>query len=167
MKTLLVLDSENYTDEMTVEERFCVRAIIFRDGRLAAQQSARGDYKLIGGGMEPGEDYRDALDREVREEAGLVIDRDDIHPYGEILEMRRDLFDQTCKYVCHTRFYKCEVGGEKLPLHMTASELAKGFHLVWVTPEDFIAGNRRFLDQPWTLRDTRFVELMCKDRIRG
>jgi hypothetical protein len=46
---------------------------------------------------------------------------------------------------------------------MTESEIAKGYHLVWATPEEIIAGNQAFMDQPWICRDTEFVEMIKED----
>lgn len=158
MKILLVLDQKNYTEQMKVTERYCVRAIIWKNGKFAVQKSTAGDCKLIGGGMERCEDVAEALDREVQEEAGLVICRDSIAEVGEILEKRKDIYDPHYVYICHTWFYICEVQEEQVPIHMTASELAKGFHLEWVTPAEFVRANTMFMHQPWTYRDTQFVK---------
>ena len=76
MRTILVLDEKNYTNDTPVFERFGVRAIIRKNGLIAVQQSAAGEYKLPGGGMDKGETIVEALAREVREETGLILDPD-------------------------------------------------------------------------------------------
>ena len=73
MKVLAVFDEKNYTDEMPEYERYCVRGVIIRDGKIAMQKGKSGEYKILGGGMEPDEDVILALAREVQEESGLVI----------------------------------------------------------------------------------------------
>ena len=52
MERLLTLDLKDYTDDMPVFEKYTVRAIIMRDGRLSMQLSGRGEYKIPGGGVE-------------------------------------------------------------------------------------------------------------------
>jgi 8-oxo-dGTP pyrophosphatase MutT (NUDIX family) len=163
MKLLKVYDSHNYTDEMPVLEKYSVRGVIVRDGKIATQMGNDGDYKILGGGVEKGEDFHDALLREVQEESGLLIKKESIREVGEILEMREDLFTKGMKYVCHSCFYRCDAGYELGETHMTESEIAKGYHLVWATPEEIIAGNQAFMDQPWICRDTEFVEMIKED----
>ena len=87
MRTIFVLDEKNYTDDMPVFERVGVRAIIRRDGLLAMQQSAAGEYKIPGGGMDKGETIAEALAREVREETGLVVKPETMQELGEIIDM--------------------------------------------------------------------------------
>jgi 8-oxo-dGTP pyrophosphatase MutT (NUDIX family) len=163
MKLLKVYDSHNYTDEMPVFEKYSVRGLIVRDGKIATQMGEDGDYKILGGGVEKGEDFHDALLREVQEESGLIIKKETIREVGEILEMREDLFTKGMKYVCHSCFYRCDAGNELGETHMTESEIAKGYHLVWATPEEIIAGNQAFMDQPWICRDTEFIEMMKEE----
>ena len=159
MKRLLVLDQKNYTDEMAVYERYCVRAVIIRDGKIAAQKGAAGDYKILGGGMDEGENVIDALCREAEEESGLLIRRDSVREIGEILEMRKDIFDSKVKYICHTLYYRCEADTAMGHMNLTRSEIEKGYKFVWATPAEIIAGNGQFLYQPWILRDSRFVQI--------
>ena len=73
MKKILVLDKKNYTEDMPVDVRYCVRGIIEKDGMIAVQRGYAGDYKIIGGGMEKDEDHFEALAREVLEEAGFFV----------------------------------------------------------------------------------------------
>lgn len=160
MKLLKVYDSRNYTDDMPVFEKYSVRGVIVRDGKIATQMGSAGDYKILGGGVEPGEDFSDALLREVQEESGLIIKKETIREVGEIREEREDLFQKGTKYVCHSFFYFCEAKEELGELHMTESEIAKGYHLVWATPEEIIDGNQSFLHQPWICRDTEFIRMM-------
>lgn len=160
MKTLLVFDDKNYTEDMPVCEKFAARGVILRDGKLAVQKGRAGDCKILGGGMEPQEKAEDALYREVLEEAGLFIIKDTIQGLGMISEIREDIFTKGIKFVCHTSFYRCEILEETTTAHMTQSEIEKGYHLEWLTPEEIIQNNEQFLHQPWIKRDTAFVQLL-------
>src|SRR5689334_19913741 len=51
-----------------------VKGVLIADGRVLLLLNERGEWDLPGGRPDAGEDYRTALVREVREEAGLVIE---------------------------------------------------------------------------------------------
>lgn len=157
-RSLLVSDRRDYTDDMPVFEKDAVRAVIWREGRLAVQRSSRGDCKLLGGGVDAGEHFTEALCREVEEEAGLVVRRETIRGIGQIEEMHRDIFDGKQIYHCHSYYFACQVEARQVPVHMTDSERAKGYHLEWITPEELIASNEAFLEDSWIERDTAFVK---------
>lgn len=161
MRTLLMLDEHNYTEQMPVFEKYSTRAVIIRDGKLATQRSLQGDYKLLGGGAEPGESLPEALIREVREESGLIVIPESIREIGQIIERRRDIFEPDEVYVCHSCFFFCDVLEEMTETQMTESERQKGYHLEWATPEEIIAGNEPFCKtQPWSYRDSEFVRML-------
>lgn len=164
MKNLLVMDSKDYTDDMPVFEKYSVRALICRDGKYAMQMSGAGEYKIPGGCVESGEDFIVALKREVQEETGLILIPASVREIGEITEMRRDVFDASTKYICHSLFYFCDVTDEVTDTCMTESEIAKGFHPAWADLDTIISTNRRLLTEVWTLRDTVFLE-MLRDQI--
>lgn len=160
MEILYRFDKHNYTDDMPVFERFAVRGIIIRDGRIAMQQAGEGYYKILGGGIDAGETNEEALIREVREESGLVVIPQSIRECGKIIEKRLDIFDNNTIYMCHTYVYFCDAMEEQVETEMTESEKALDYHLSWASPEEIIKANSRFCDKEWIARDTRIVELI-------
>ena len=166
MRRLLTLDAQNYNDDMPVFEKTAVKAIIRNDkGQIAMQCSGDGVYKIPGGGVEEGESLIDALEREVLEETGLSIVRDSIVEIGEVLEVREDIFKPGTKYVAHSYLYFCDVASEVHETNMTASEIAKGFHPVWATPDEIISVNNSKEKNAITSRDTMIVEMLKKEEI--
>lgn len=164
MEKIQIYDLGNYTEDMKEFEKYSVRGVIVREGKIAMQKSRDGDYKILGGGMDPGEDYTDALLREVREEAGLLVIPESICPIGEIEEKRRDRFDEKMIFHCHSLFFFCEVREETTKTSMTASEIEKGYHLVWASPEEILSGNKPFMNQPWIYRDTEFIRMYAEGK---
>lgn len=165
MQILMTFDADDYQNTTEVFEKYTVRGIIVQNGKLAMQRSKQGEYKIPGGGPEPGEDFRQALVREVHEETGLHIIGSSVRELGEILELRRDIFEAHKKFVCHSLFYFCEVGEERDELTLTPSEAARGYHLEWASPEEICEGNKPFLNEPWIARDTAFVRMIAEKKI--
>jgi 8-oxo-dGTP diphosphatase len=76
-----------------------IKGVLIHDGRILLLLNERGEWDLPGGRPDPGEDHRAALVREVREEAGLVVEvgaRIDEHLF-EVLPQR---FVQIVVYAC-------------------------------------------------------------------
>lgn len=165
MKILATFDARDYEGTTGVYEKYSVRAIIVRDGKLAMQCSRDGEYKIPGGGQEKGEDYIQTLIREVREETGLFVKEATICELGEIVELRRDIFDETKKYICHSLFYHCKVEDKQAELQLTPSEIAKGYEFRWAAPAEVYQRNILIEKDPWMVRDTAFVKMLMDKRV--
>ena len=164
MQILAVFDEKNYDNTETVLEKYTIRGIVVRDGKIAMQCSRDGEFKIPGGGMEPGESYLQALAREVQEETGLFIIPQKAVELGEITEIRKDIFDDRKKYICHSLFYFCEETGEEEQIHLTTSEIAKGYDLKWATPQEIYEKNIAVEKDPWIIRDTAFIKMILEHR---
>ena len=153
MELLFTLDSKNYTDDLSVIERFAVRGLICKNGLWAMQKSNTGEYKIPGGKIEEGESWHKALHREVLEETGLHVFENSIQEIGEVLEIRRDNFNDKQKYISHSYYYFCEVDDIISDTAMTENEIYHGYQLAWAKLEDIIETNKKLCTGNWQNRD--------------
>lgn len=160
MKLLDVLDEKNYTDEMEVFEVTHSRALICVEGLYAMQRAKSGEYKLPGGRLEQGETPIHALIREVEEETGLLVSEESIEEIGEIIEIRKDVFDDSKKYICHSLYYRCNVKNERGSLRRSQNEIEKGLELKWIGANEMISSNKALELEESRQRDTKFMEMI-------
>ena len=75
MKVLAVFDEKNYTDDMPEFERYCVRGVIVRDGKIAGLQRGKDSVKEVKKGFECGitlESYSDLKEGDTLEAYEIV-----------------------------------------------------------------------------------------------
>ena len=121
---LINLNQLSPSEAATLKQRTAARAVVFDTNNHVALLHAgkNGYYKLPGGGIEPGEDPKQAHVRECMEELGCSIDvRGEV---GKIIEYRRDLHQTSYCYLATL------VGMQNAP-HYTEEELAEEFEYLW------------------------------------
>jgi len=165
MKTLACITDETLglieeSEGCPKKEREATRAIIFNDdGQVALIYTEKhGHHKLPGGGIEDGEDFKVAIEREAIEEAGCEIKvREEV--IGKIEERRnRHNFKQTS--YCGIADVIKDLGANQL----TEDEISEGYTAPkWVTLQEALELFNT--DQPKTYigkhmhaRDMMFVE---------
>ena len=108
MRLLFTLDAHNYEPGGQAFSRPSARAIVIEHGRVAMVFSRKyGHYKFPGGGIEPGESQVNALLREAREEAGLVLDPKSVRPYGYVHRIEKG--DEEPIFLQDNFYYLAEV----------------------------------------------------------
>lgn len=169
MERILILDEKNYPPELDEIRRVAVRGIILMEGRLLLLEDSFGNVKLPGGGMEPGEDDRATLLREVREETGYEVLPESIRPFGEIEEKRLSAWEPKIFHQ-FSRLYCCDVARDRGTCSYTETERRLGFHLVRWTPDEAIERSRLLLqregEQPWNRREYHTL-LLIRQRLGG
>jgi ADP-ribose pyrophosphatase YjhB (NUDIX family) len=150
--------SEKEASSFSVRE--AARAVVFdSDKNVALLYSKVNDYyKLPGGGVEKGEDYRAALARECLEEIGCEVEV--LSELGMIVKYRKKHQLKQVSY-CYT----AKVQGKKGSPTLTQDEIEEGFETVWIPLEiglGKIGENKKFsiYEAPYMVaRDTAFLEV--------
>ena len=110
--------------------REAVRTILFNNkGEIAIlHKKNKNEYKLVGGGIEENENMKEALRREVNEEAGCEIK--DVVEFGYVEELRTVNNFMQISYVFISKVKK-----NKKQLNLTKQEQDEGAELCWLLPE--------------------------------
>ena len=111
--------------------RYGARGIIINEnGDIAVfNKQVKNEYKLPGGGIDEGEDPKEAFKREALEETGCVIDI--IEDLGTIEELKSlDNFKQT------SYLFVGKVIEDTKQLNFTEKEKNEGARLLWCKPEE-------------------------------
>lgn len=133
MKHLALINPDNLTesDIQDWERRVAARAVVFdEDGKIGLLHvTKRNYYKLPGGGVDPGESVRQALDRECEEELGVRIDVE--REIGGIIEYRTEFRLHQISYC-----FLASTTSPKGSPTFTQKERDDGFEVVWVHSTD-------------------------------
>ncbi|MFG1623327.1 NUDIX domain-containing protein [Kribbella sp. NPDC049227] len=143
-------------------ERTAVRGVLFRGRELLLLASRHGDYKFPGGGVEPGESFADALQREFHEECGYV----DVAVGTELgttreevpaIEAAYDVFGMTSHY------FSCTGGAARDGQQLEGYEADLELTPRWVTVDEALAANRAVLASGvgvmrWLVREIAVLE---------
>ena len=168
MKLLFEIDKKNYDNDGKAFIRPSARAIIIKDNKIYMVHSLVYDYyKFPGGGIEKDESTIDALIRETKEEAGLIVIKDSIKEYGYVHRVQKADEPSYSKFVQDNYYYICDVENKILEQQLDDYENFEKFTLELVDPKIVININRNKEHGPKDLdmieREAKVLELLIKD----
>ncbi len=168
MKLLFKIDKKNYDNDGKAFIRPSARAIIIKDNKIYMVHSLVYDYyKFPGGGIESNESNIDALIRETKEEAGLIVIKDSIKEYGYVHRVKKANDPGYSIFIQDNYYYICDVENDKLKQQLDDYEDFEKFTLELVDPKVAININRNKEHGPKDLdmieREAKVLELLIED----
>ena len=168
MRLLFEIDLKNYDKNGKAFIRPSARAIIIKDNKIYMVHSLLYDYyKFPGGGIEHDESNIDALIRETKEEAGLIVIKDSIKEYGYVHRVQKADEPSYSKFIQDNFYYICDVENKILEQQLDDYENFEKFTLELVDPKIAININRNKEHGPKDLdmieREAKVLELLIKD----
>ena len=170
MRLLFCLDKKDYADCTHLFSRNSARSIVVRDGKIAMIHSQKYDYyKFPGGGIEKGEDPIEAMIRETREEAGLIVIPETIREYGYVHRIQKSDYDSTECFVQDNFYYFCDASENLSSQNLDDYEAEESYQLVFVDPETAINANRSVKESPYNPimfeREARVLEMLISQGV--
>lgn len=156
MEIIINMDLKDYDESWDIIYRYASKAIIVKNHKIAFQRSNKGDYKLIGGGIDKGETPIEALIREVKEETGYDVIYDSIKEIGIVKERRKEANSNSI-WDCTNYIYECEIDyNSKEELNLTDGEIEKGMEFMFESFDKAIKENEKNINnQPWVRRELK------------
>ena len=168
MRLLFDLDKMDYENCTHTFVRNSARSIIIVDKKIAMIHSLKYDYyKFPGGGIENGENPVNAMVRETREEAGLVVKPETVKEYGYVHRIQKSDGDSTECFVQDNYYYLCEVEEGRVSQCLDNYEVQEEYTLEFVEPELVIKKNRSVTGSPYNPmmleREARVIEMLMEE----
>ena len=168
MRLLFDMDLHDYDACTHSFVRNSARSIILRDGKTAMIHSLKYDYyKFPGGGIENGESPVDAMIRETREEAGLVVIPESVREYGYVHRIQKSDSDPTECFVQDNFYYLCSALDDTVSQELDGYEAKENYRLEFADPQTAIRKNRSAVNTPYNRmmfeREARVLELLIAE----
>ncbi len=170
MRMLFDMDLHDYESCTRTFVRNSARSIIIRDGKIAMIHSLKYDYyKFPGGGIEPGEDPVEAMIRETREEAGLVVVPGSVREYGFVHRIQKSDSNPDEAFVQDNYYYLCDAQEQAVSQELDGYEAKENYTLEFVDPATAIRKNRGVAQSPYNRmmfeREARVLEMLIGEGI--
>ena len=170
MRMLFEMDKKDYGECTHTFTRDSARSIIIRDKKIAMIHSLKYDYyKFPGGGIENGEDPVEAMIRETREEAGLIVIPETIKEYGYVHRIQKSDKDHTECFVQDNYYYLCEAEKEPIPQKLDDYEAKESYRLEYIDAATAIRKNRNVSESPYNSmmfeREALVLELLQAEKL--
>ncbi len=168
MRLLFTIDKKDYDPSGIPHVRNSARCISIRDRRVALIRSTKHNFYVFpGGGIAPGETSEEAVIREAREEAGLVVIPRSIRPYGYVRRAQKVEREDADYFLQDNLYYLCDVERAEVAQSLDAYEAEEGYRCEWIDPRAAIRVNlfgERTLQAPVMLeRETRILQLLLDE----
>ena len=168
MRLLFEMDKKDHADCTHTFVRNSARSVIIFDKKVAMIHSEKYDYyKFPGGGIEAGEDPIEAMIRETREEAGLVIIPESMKEYGIVHRVQKSDKDPDVRFIQDNYYYLCAAEEEAVLQDLQGYEAEEGYELVYVDPRVAIETNRNLGKTPYSPtmfeREARVLEMLIEE----
>ena len=168
MRLLFEIDTKDYDPNGVAFIRHSARCINIKNGLVAMVHSIKYDYyKFPGGGIEEDESKENAMIRETREEAGLVVIPESIKEYGYVHRIQKSDHGDADYFVQDNYYFLCEVEEVIHSQELDDYEADEKFTLEYVEPDKTIFVNRNVdhgpKDQTMLEREARVLELLKKE----
>ncbi len=168
MRLLFEIDLHDYEQCTHSFVRNSARSIIARDHKAAMIHSLKYNYyKFPGGGIESGESNVDAMIRETREEAGLVVIPESVREFGYVHRIQRSKSDPTECFVQDNYYYLCDVLENTVSQDLDDYESEEIFVLEFVDPQTAIRTNRAVAESPYSRvmfeREAKVLEMLIAE----
>ena len=162
------MDKKDYADCTRRFVRNSARSVVIADKKVAMIYSKKyGYYKFPGGGIEAGEDPIEAMIRETREEAGLVIKPESVREYGIVHRIQKSDNDPAECFVQDNYYYLCTPEVESVSQDLQGYEAEEEYKLVYVDPRTAIEKNRNLGKTPYSPtmfeREARVLEMLIEE----
>ena len=168
MRLLFEMDKKDYENCTHSFVRNSARSIIISNKKLAMIHSMKYDYyKFPGGGIENGENPIDAMIRETREEAGLVVKPEKVKEYGYVHRIQRSGKDDTECFIQDNYYYLCEAEDEVVSQCLDNYESNENYVLEYVAPQVAISKNSSIAQSPYDPmmfeREVKVIQLLMSE----
>ena len=167
MQRLFTIDLKDYDSSLEKFYRPSVRGIILdQNGKVAMIYSEKYHfYKFPGGGIEGDEIHLETLEREIKEETGMILKPESVREFGEVLLtqiMQKDGKDVILMQ--YNYYYLCETENKIGAQSLDDGEKEAGFVLKFVSIDEAIRTNNNFQGEPIKKyvveRENRVLELV-------
>ncbi len=168
MRLLFEMDLKDYSHCTRTFTRHSARSIFIKDGKIAMIHSLKYDYyKFPGGGIEAGETAVEAMIRETREEAGLIVIPETVKEYGYVHRIQKSDNDPAVCFVQDNYYYLCEAMDHLTAQKLDDYEAKESYQLVFAEPFVAIEKNRNVKESPYNRmmfeREARVLECLISD----
>ncbi len=170
MRLLFEMDKQDYENCTHSFVRNSARSIILSHSKVAMIHSLKYDYyKFPGGGIEDGESPVDAMIRETREEAGLIVKPETVSAYGYVHRIQKSDQDASECFIQDNFYYLCDVETKTVAQCLDKYESDESYTLEFVEPELAIRKNRSAAQSPYNTamfeREARVLEMLMAEGI--